>query len=111
MASYISQTEAAIFVDSFAAMPMPKALALLTAASSMAESYCNRTFTADEIDDQLKLAISMLGEWLGSSNPSSGAVTSEKIGDYQINFASYLAVQMPEIVKILLTPYRIIPVA
>jgi hypothetical protein len=111
MASYISQTEAAIFVDSFAAMPMPKALALLTAASSMAESYCNRTFTADEIDDQLKLAISMLGDWLGSANPSSGTVTSEKIGDYSVDYSDQSSDGLPLAVQMLLAPYRIIPVA
>lgn len=110
MASYISQTEAAIYADSFQTMAMPKALALLSTASSMVDAYCNRTFTADQVDDAVKCAVSMLAEWLGSANPASGTVKSEKIGDYQVDYSEQSADGMPLAIQMLLAPYRIIAV-
>lgn len=110
MASYISQTEAAIYADSFQTMAMPKALALLSTASSMVDAYCNRTFTTDQLDDPVKCAVAMLAEWLGSANPAAGLVTSEKIGDYSVDYATQSVDGMPLAIQMLLAPYRIMVV-
>lgn len=110
MTSYISQTEAAIYADSFQTMAMPKALALLSTASSMVDAYCNRTFTTDQLDDPVKCAVAMLAEWLAGATPATGTITGEKLGDYQVQYAAYLAVEIPNPVKLLLQPYRIIAV-
>lgn len=111
MASYISQTEAAIYVSSFADMPATKALALLSAASGLIDSYCKRTFETEGLEDPVKYAVALTAEWIATTNTTGGTITSERIGDYQVSYAAYIAKDMPLTVQLLLAPYRIIAVA
>jgi hypothetical protein len=112
MASYITQREAGTFSDTIGNMAEVKAQTLLSAASGLVDDWCNRTFTGEELTDQVKCAVAMLAEWLSTANTggAAGPITSEKVGDYTVNYAT-TTMNIPLAVQMLLASSRIITVA
>ena len=111
MPAYISQSEAAIYSAVVGNMDATKAISLLAAASYQVDAWCNRTFTGDQLTEQVKMAVAMLAEWLSSSAQASGPVQSERIGDYSVSYAVTPVTDLPLAIQILLASSRIISVA
>ena len=111
MPSYLSQNEAANYAEAIGSMSAVKAMGLLAAASRQVDASCNRTFTGDQLTEDVKLAISLLAEWLSTAGPASGPVQSEKIGDYSVSYAVSPVIDLPLSIQMLLASSRIISVA
>lgn len=110
MPAYISQGEAALYAESVGSMSAQKAISLLSAASTAVDNFCGRTFTGAELTDDVKASVAMLAEWLATSNPSGGVITSEKIGDYTVNYATPKADGLPMAIQMMLAPYKVVAV-
>ena len=110
MPAYITQSEAAVFADSLATMSAPKAMALLAAASSALDNYCGRTFIGTELSEDIKAGIAMMAEWLSTTNPTSGPITKEKIGDYDVEYAEPQTDGIPMAIQMLWAGYKIVAV-
>lgn len=107
MAAYISQSEAATYVEVLSTWPTSQAVAYLTAASAMIDQYTARTFASADLTPDVKLSIAFLADHLKTTSHSAGVITSERIGDYA---ATYQPVggNLPEIIEQLLSPYKVL---
>jgi len=107
MAAYISQSEASIFVENISAWSEAVAVSYLSAASSMVDQFCARTFASADLSPDVKLAIAFLADHLKTTSHSAGVITSERIGDYA---ATYQPVggTLPGVIEQLLSPYKVL---
>ena len=107
MPAYISQSEAATYVDALSTWSASQAGAYLTAASAMVDQYTARTFASADLTPDVKMAVAFLADHLKNTSHSAGVVTSERIGDYA---ATYQPVggTLPEVIEQLLSPYKVL---
>jgi hypothetical protein len=114
---YLTQTQAAIYSSTLAALSEPVANAYLQAASSQVDWFCGRTFDTvlEELPPDVSLAVALWAEELTNGVNANRDIQSEKIGDYSVSYeASGAAVSVaypcPMTVATLLAPYRIVPI-
>ena len=109
MPAYISQSEANTYLDAIGTWSAAAAVAYLTAASSLVDQYCGRTFAAADLTADVKLAIALTANHLKTAGPNPGIVTSERIGDYSATYQMQTTGGgLPAICTQLLQPYRVV---
>ena len=112
MPAYISQSEAATFVDALSTWPASQAGAYLAAASAMVDQYTARTFASADLTADVKLAIALTAVHLKNNGQNPAHLQMERIGDYS---AMYQILNngnaLPALVIQLLQPYRVVVMA
>lgn len=112
MAAYISQSEAATYVDALSTWSASQAGAYLTAASAMVDQYTARTFASADLTADVKLAIALTAVHLKNNGQNPAPLQMERIGDYS---ATYQILNngnaLPALVIQLLQPYRVVVMA
>lgn len=106
MAAYLSQAEAATYLDPIGTWSSSQAVAYLSSASNMVDQYCQRTFAATDLTADVKLAICILANYLKTTATSAGVILSEKVGDYSVSYQTSGS-NLPENVEQILQPYRV----
>ena len=106
MAAYLNQSEATTYKDAVGLWTASQAVAYLTAASSVVDQYCGRTFTSTDVTPDVKLAVVLVADYLKNSGGSAGVKTSEKVGDWSATY-QVSGSNLPEIVESLLQPYKV----
>jgi hypothetical protein len=107
MAAYISQSEATTYTDVIGTWTAAAAVAYLSAASSLVDQYCARSFLPADLTADVKLAIALTAVHLKTNGQNPAPIQMERIGDYSamyqiLNTGSVL----PALVTQLLQPYR-----
>jgi len=109
MAAYLSQSEATTYVESVGTWSASVASSYLSAASSMVDQFCARTFASVDLTADVKLAIALTAASLKDNGQNPAPLQMERIGDYSatyqiLNSSSVL----PALVTQLLQPYRVL---
>ena len=108
MAAYISQSEATTYADTIGTWSAAVAVAYLSAASSLVDQYCARTFLPAALTADVKLAIAFTAIHLKTLGQNPGTLTSERIGDYSATYQmSTTGGGLPAMAIQLLQPYRV----
>lgn len=109
MAAYISQSEATTYIEVIGTWAASAAVAYLSAASSLIDQYCARTFLPADLTADVKLAIALTAVHLKNNGQNPGILTSERIGDYSATYQmSTTGGGLPAMVMQLLQPYRVV---
>jgi hypothetical protein len=114
---YITQAEAAVYSVTIGALTESVANAYLTVASEAVDFYCGRTFDTvlDTLPAGVAMAVALWAEDFTSGTSAGKEAIEKKIGDYMIKYADG-ATQggfrnpCPDVVAVLLSPYRRFPV-
>jgi hypothetical protein len=109
MAAYISQSEATTYTDVIGTWTAAAAVAYLSAASSLIDQYCARSFLPADLAADVKLAIALTAIHLRTAGQNPGILTSERIGDYSATYQmSTTGGGLPAMAVQLLQPYRVV---
>lgn len=109
MAAYISQSEATTYIEVIGTWAASAAVAYLSAASSLIDQYCARTFLPADLTADVKLAIALTAVHLKSNGQNPGVLASERIGDYSATYQmSTTGGGLPAMAIQLLQPYRVV---
>jgi len=109
MAAYISQSEATTYTDVIGTWTAAAAGAYLSAASSLIDQYCARSFLPADLTADVKLAIAFTAIHLKTLGQSPGVLTSERIGDYSATYQmATTGGGLPAMAVQLLQPYRVV---
>jgi len=109
MAAYISQSEATTYIEVIGTWAASAAVAYLSAASSLIDQYCARTFLPADLTADVKLAIALTAVHLKNNGQNPGILTSERIGDYSATYQmSTTGGGLPAMAIQLLQPYRVV---
>jgi hypothetical protein len=109
MAAYISQSEATTYTDVIGTWTAAAAVAYLSAASSLVDQYCARSFLPADLTADVKLAIALTAIHLRTAGQNPGILTSERIGDYSATYQmSTTGGGLPAMAVQLLQPYRVV---
>jgi hypothetical protein len=83
-------------------------VAYLSAASSLIDQYCARTFLPADLTADVKLAIALTAVHLKNNGQNPGVLTSERIGDYSATYQTATTGGLNAMVMQLLQPYRVV---
>ena len=109
MAAYISQSEATTYADTIGTWSAAVAVAYLSAASSLVDQYCARTFAAADLTADVKLAIALTAIHLKNNGQNPAPLQMERIGDYSATYQMQTTGGgLPAICTQLLQPYRVV---
>lgn len=109
--AYITQAQAAVYVPTIAALSAERAEAYLDLASDMIDNECGRSFDTvlETLPNAIKMAVAIMADEL-SAGPNAGRdKSSERIGDYSVNYESSSdgsKTAVPESVLTLIAPYK-----
>jgi hypothetical protein len=111
--AYITQAEAAVYVTAVGELSAAQAEAYLDLASDMVDNECGRSFDTvlETIPNAIKMAVALLADMLADGQNAGRDITSERIGDYSVQYESKgggSKTAIPETVLTLIAPYKAI---